>query len=97
MADTLGGGVMPVAHTILSPGQEKYREIEAHVPHCGYDPIGAAQLLEASGYRRGSDGALRDRAGERIELEIRSVPADLGANAAAAVAGYWNESRLERA
>lgn len=89
IADTLGGGVGPVAHSWLNPGQAEYREIEAQLPRHEYDPRRASQLIEGLGYARGPDGSLRDQTGQRLELEIRSLPTDSAANAAAAVGDSW--------
>jgi len=89
MADTLGGGVAPVAHSYLHPDQPAYREIEAQLPRYEYDPRRAAQLIEGLGYSRGPDGSLRDQTGQRLEVEILSNPADSAFNAAAAIGDSW--------
>ncbi len=72
MADTLQGGVAPVAHSFLPPGQAEYREVEAQLPRYEYEPRRATQMIEALGYTRGADGALRDQTGQRLEIEIRT-------------------------
>jgi ABC-type transport system substrate-binding protein len=89
MADTLGGGIAPVAHSLMAPDQPQYREIEAQLPRYDYDPRRAAQLIESLGYGRGADGAFRDQTGQQFQVEIRSVATDSAANAAAAVADSW--------
>ena len=89
MADTLGGGIAPVAHSYLNPGQTQYREIEAQLPRYEYDPRRAASLIESLGYTRGADGAFRDQTGQRLQVEIVSAPVDSAANAAAAIADSW--------
>jgi peptide/nickel transport system substrate-binding protein len=89
MADTLGGGIAPVAHSYLNPGQPEYREIEAQLPHYEYDPRRASQLIGGLGYTRGADGALRDQTGQQLQVEILSAPADSAANAGATVADHW--------
>ncbi len=89
IADTLGGGVGPVAHSYMNPGQSEYREIEAQLPRYEYDPRRAVQLLSGLGYSRGADSSFRDQTGQRLEVEIRSAPQDTSANAAAAVADSW--------
>lgn len=40
----------------------------------GYDPRGAAQLLEELGYTKGPDGLFRDRAGKPLTSEARASP-----------------------
>jgi peptide/nickel transport system substrate-binding protein len=89
IAGTLGGGVTPVAHSFLDPGQAAYREIEAAIPWYEYDPRRAAQLLEGLGYSRRADGFLHNQAGQRLEVEIVTVAAAAAANAGTAVADYW--------
>ncbi len=89
IADTLGGGVGPVAHSYLNPGQSEYREIEAQLPRYEYDPRRAAQLIEGLGYSRGADGSFRDPTGQRLQMEILSQAPDTSANAAAAIADSW--------
>jgi peptide/nickel transport system substrate-binding protein len=90
IADTLMAGMSPVAHSILSPNQPAYREIEAAIPRYGYDPTRAAQLLEDRGYRKGADGIYRDQTSRRLELEVRSGPEELFAKASLTVADSWH-------
>jgi peptide/nickel transport system substrate-binding protein len=91
IVDTLVGGLSPVPHSFLSPNQAAYRDIEAALPRYEYDPRKAAQMLEASGYRKGTDGTYRDEANRRLELEVRSGPLDTMSKPAAAVADYWQQ------
>lgn len=90
--DTVVGGMSPVPHSLLSPNQPQYREIEASIPKYGYDPRRAAQLLEEVGYRRDPAGAYRDAAGARLELEIRNFSPD--PKHATTVASYWEQLGL---
>lgn len=89
LVDTLVAGMSPVPQSFLSPNQAAYRDIEAAVQRYEYDPRRAAQMLEAQGYRKGADGIYRDEGNRRLELEVRSGPADQTAKPAAAVADYW--------
>ena len=89
IVDTLVAGLSPVPHSLLSPNQAAYRNIEAAVPRYDYDPRRAAQMLEARGYRKGQDGIYYDEANRRLELEVRSGAAEAGAKPASAVADYW--------
>jgi peptide/nickel transport system substrate-binding protein len=91
IVDTLVAGLSPVHHTFLSPNQAAYRDIEATVPRYDYDPRKAAQMLEASGYRKGPDGTYRDEANGRLELEVRSGPVDAMFKPASAIADYWQQ------
>ncbi len=89
LADTLVAGLSPVAHTLLSPNQPAYRDIELTVPRYEYDPGRAAQLMDAAGYRKGPDRTYRDEANRRLELEVRSAPEEQAAKSASAIADYW--------
>ncbi len=89
IVDTLVAGLSPVPHTFLSPNQAAYRDIEAAVARYDYDPRTAAQMLEASGYRKGTDGAYRDEANRRLELEVHSQPQEATFKLASAIADYW--------
>jgi len=90
--DTLISGMSPVPHTLLSPNQPQYREIEAGIPKYEYDPRRAAQLIEELGYRKDAAGAYRDGTGARLELEIHNFSPD--PKHATTVASYWEQLGL---
>jgi peptide/nickel transport system substrate-binding protein len=89
MVDTLQGGVAPVAHAFMPPGQVEYEEIEAQLPRYTYDPRRATQMIEALGYVRGVDGGWRDQTGQRLDVEIRTGALDQAFNPGTAIADYW--------
>jgi peptide/nickel transport system substrate-binding protein len=89
MVETLRGGTSPVPHSFLDPNQPEYREIEASIPRYAYDPRRAAELLEELGYAKRADGAYRDAAGQRLEVEVRNGPTDELAKTGAAIVDYW--------
>jgi peptide/nickel transport system substrate-binding protein len=70
MADSISAGVVPVAHSFVSPAAPEYRDIEASIVRYDYDPRRASELLEDIGYVRGGDGGLRDGSGTRLALEV---------------------------
>jgi peptide/nickel transport system substrate-binding protein len=76
MVDTFMAGVSSVAHSYLGPDEADYQAIETVVPRYAYDPQRAIQLVESMGYTRSPDGALRDGAGQRLALEIRTTTGD---------------------
>ncbi|HZT05988.1 MAG TPA: peptide ABC transporter substrate-binding protein [Chloroflexota bacterium] len=77
LVDELLPGQSSVADSWLLPGQPQYKEIEARaVTHYPYDPRKAAELLAGLGYTRGSDGALMDRSGKPLVIEIRTTAGD---------------------
>lgn len=72
MVDTLMKGLLPIAHSVLTPGTPEYEATESHVVRYEYDPRLAGRLLEELGYTRGADGTLRDATGQVLHLEVRS-------------------------
>jgi peptide/nickel transport system substrate-binding protein len=73
LAETIMAGVVPVADTIVHPNQVEYRSIESSIARSEYDPRRASQMIEALGYSRGPDGILRDAAGQRLAVEMRTT------------------------
>src|SRR5206468_1190126 len=75
MADTLQGGLAPVANTFMAPNQPDYAGIEPRVMKYDYDPRKAAQMIEELGYRRGSDGMMREHVAHGIAHHAIGSPA----------------------
>jgi peptide/nickel transport system substrate-binding protein len=94
MAETLQGGLVPVAHSGLPPNDPEFAEAEAMVVKYEYDPRRSMQLLEELGYRRGADGILVDAANQRLAVEVRSSSTDLYIRTALAVASFWQRLGL---
>jgi peptide/nickel transport system substrate-binding protein len=76
MADVLQDGLSAVADSYLNPNQSEYRQVEAAIPRYPYDPRLAAQMLESFSYARGPEGGLRDAAGQRLVVELRTSQGD---------------------
>jgi peptide/nickel transport system substrate-binding protein len=88
MVDSLEAGLSRVAHTFMAPDQPEYAGIEGRVRKYEYDSRRAVDMLQELGYRRGTDGLIRDAAGRPLELDI------VGSNQAVtrtmlAAADYW--------
>ena len=64
------GGRQPVAHSWLAPG---HPAADQNVKKYEYDMAKARGLLAEAGLRPGSDGILRDRAGQRVEMVISTT------------------------
>jgi len=93
LVDSLQYGLVQVAHSILSPNQPRYQEIEERsVVRYEYDPRRAVQLIEGLGYGRGPDGIFRDAAGQRLSLEYRTITTDINQKTLFAVADYWQRA-----
>ena len=91
LADTLAGGMSPVAHSFLNPNQPQYQEIEAALPRYEYDTRTAVGLMQEMGNAKGGDGMYRDAAGQTLQIDVRSGPQDQAAKPATAIAGYWQQ------
>lgn len=73
MVDSLQFGRSEVAHINLPPSHPSYAEILARVPKYPHDPRRAGELLQQTGYARGTDGLLQNAAGQRLAVEIRTT------------------------
>lgn len=95
MVDTLQYGQAAIAEIPLDLSHSSYNEILGRVPRYPYDPRRATQLLQETGYIRGTDGLLRDPAGQKLELEIRTTgELDIHLKGIAALADYLRKAGL---
>jgi peptide/nickel transport system substrate-binding protein len=86
----LPGAESPVAHNFLNPSEPEFRETEPAVVKYPYDPGRAAALLRELGYTPGPDAILRDAAGQRLFVELRSgSTADLNQKIALSMIDAW--------
>jgi ABC-type transport system substrate-binding protein len=74
--ETLQLGLTSVGHVWVSPKEPEYPFIEPAIVRYDYDPRRAAQMIEGLGYTRGSDGALRERGGQKLGVQIRTSLGD---------------------
>lgn len=94
MMEALVGGLTAVTHAIvLNPSvPNEYAAAESSIVRYDYDPRKSVQLLEAAGFRKGSDGFYRDRAGQPMGLEIRTTQGDIQQERAThSTADYWQQ------
>lgn len=89
LVDALLPGHGSVAHVFLGPNEPVYMDVESSVVRYDYDPLRAVQLVEGLGYSRGTDGALRDAAGQRLVVELRSEPLETEQKSLFAVNDFW--------
>jgi len=93
MVDALQGGLVPIAHMMISPDIPEYRDSDESIMRYEYDPRRAAQIIESLGYSRGADGIHRDAAGQRLVVEARtSAGEDVFAKSLLSVADYWQRA-----
>ena len=94
IVESLLFGVTQPADTFLSPDFAGYQDIDSQVLKYPYDARRSLELLSDLGYTRGSDGILRDAAGQRPSFEIRSTNDDLNSRTMLAVADSWTQLGL---
>ena len=73
MADTLQGGLAPVAHSIFVPTDPLHEPTLPRLVKYDYDPRRATQMIDELGYRKGADGAFVDASGQPLRTEIRTT------------------------
>lgn len=91
LSATLQAGLSPIAHSIISPNDPEHAAIEGAIVRYAYDPSRGGQLLESLGLAKGSDGFVRDGAGQRITLEVRTTRDDLRERLNHPVGDYWRQ------
>jgi peptide/nickel transport system substrate-binding protein len=96
MNETINYGIGPIAHAWLQPDRVEYRAVENRIVKYEYDPRQAADAMEGLGYTRGADGALRDPAGQRVHIEIRTTDQErIHAPSVLSVADYWKRLGID--
>jgi peptide/nickel transport system substrate-binding protein len=76
IVDTFMAGLVPMAHSIITPHEPEYREVESRIVRYEYDPRRSIELLDGLGLSKGPDGFYRDAANRRLSIEVmtRSHP-----------------------
>ncbi|WGW11616.1 TIGR04028 family ABC transporter substrate-binding protein [Saxibacter everestensis] len=69
VVDTIYSPKYPLATSALSKSAEGYKDQSAHL---AYDPDKAAQLLDAAGWKAGSDG-IREKNGKKLTLVVNEA------------------------
>jgi peptide/nickel transport system substrate-binding protein len=96
MTETFTGGLAPIADSLVLSHIPEFKAVESSIVRYDYDPRRASQMLESLGYARGSDNALRDAAGQRLWVEIRTtIGLPIQANVIYALADYWKQAGLD--
>lgn len=90
LVDSLQGGLVPVAHMMLSPDTLEHKESLGSIVRYENDPRRAVQLIDSLGYTRRADGGFRNTAGERLAVEVRATAGeDVFEKSVLAVGDYW--------
>jgi peptide/nickel transport system substrate-binding protein len=91
MVDTFLGGLVPVAHSVVSPDDPEYRDVDASVVKYDYDPRRAMELIDSIGLTKGSDGFYQDASGGRLTVEVRTRTHDLREKIQQVIADQWSK------
>ncbi len=90
--DSLVEGLGPMGHSIISPEDADWRDVEGSIVRYDLDPRRAVQTIEGLGYARASDGFFRDAAGQRLTVEVRTTSNDDSQmKTMFSVADYWQQ------
>jgi peptide/nickel transport system substrate-binding protein len=73
MAEVIQKGLVPVAHSYLTPTDPEYKETESAIVRYEYDTRQAERTLNELGYSRGGDSTMRDAQGQVLHLEVRTT------------------------
>lgn len=89
MVETLFGGQTPIAETVFPPSDRRWDWIKDVVATHPNDSRRALELLAEVGWRRGADGQIVNRAGERVGFPIWVTGDPQGEQEMAIVADSW--------
>jgi peptide/nickel transport system substrate-binding protein len=89
LVDVLLGGRSTVHHSIVPPTDQFYATVEPSIVRYEHDPRKAIQMLDSLGLTRGPDGVYRDAAGQRLQVELRTVAVDVNQKAVLAIQNDW--------
>jgi peptide/nickel transport system substrate-binding protein len=95
MAETIDYGLVPVAHGPSNPTMREGQEIESSLVKYDFDPRKSAQLIEALGYTKGSDGFYRDPSGQTLKIEIRTTQSEINPKTMFAASDYLKRAGIE--
>jgi peptide/nickel transport system substrate-binding protein len=95
MVESIQAGVVPVAHVFIAPDEPEYKAVEPSIVKYTFDSRRAGQMIEQLGYTKGTDGAYRDAAGQKLSVEIRATAGDLNQKTMFSVGSYWQRLGLE--
>ena len=96
LVDAFLGGLMPVAHSIITPDEPDYPAIESYLVKYEFDPRRSMQLLDSMGLARGADGFYVDpNTGRRLSVEVRTRSHVLREKLQQVIADEWGRIGVE--
>jgi peptide/nickel transport system substrate-binding protein len=93
MVDTFLAGLVPIAHSIVSPDEPVFKEIESSIVRYDFDPRRSVEILDGMGIAKGPDGKYRDGA-QPLTVEVRTRKHDLREKMQQVIADHWNRVGL---
>lgn len=94
MVDSIGYGLVPVAHGVIYPTSAEGKEAEQAAVRYDYDPRKTAQLIESLGMSKGADGFYRDPNGQPMKIEVRATNSDINTKTMFSVSDYLQRAGL---
>ncbi len=92
MVDTFMAGLVPVAHSLISPDDPEFEGVQSSMTRYPYDPRQAMEMLDGMGLARGQDGFYIDPStGGRVTLEVRTRTHDLREKIQQVIANEWGQ------
>lgn len=92
MVDTLLNGLTGVADSYLAAQEPEYPYFAQRITRYPYDPARAAQMIEGLGYAKAADGFFRDRGGQLLGVELRTIgDLSIQLNSALAAGNDWKQ------
>jgi peptide/nickel transport system substrate-binding protein len=91
MVQSIQHGLVPVAHTILSPNDPLYRDVERSIVTYDFDPRRAIEMISRLGVARGADGTF---ALAPLEVRAAGTAGDSSNKGMLVVADYWKRIGL---
>ena len=91
MVQSIQHGLVPVAHTILSPEDALYKDVERSIVKYDYDPRQAMQMISQLGIPRAADGTLSLAP---IEIRAAGTQGDSSNKGMFVVADFWKRLGL---
>ncbi len=88
MVDTIGYGLVPMAHGVIYPTLAEGKEAESSAVRYDFDPRRAQQLIESLGMTKGGDGLYRDPSGQPMKIEVRATNSDINTKTLLSVSDY---------
>jgi peptide/nickel transport system substrate-binding protein len=91
MVSTLHYGLTKVANSYVSPEDAGWSAVEDAIAKYPYDRAQALQLFAAAGWDRGADGTLANAAGERFQVNARTLDSPQYVKEAQVVVDQWRD------